>query len=445
VPFEITEARHWPWGLRESQDWRKISGARVPLRSQIRTQRLGPILSGFSSRKRVAPLSEAPTDYLSASFLERVRRSYSIASNTAEDRYGRIWDTIDQRRAPVRAALLAETDEELRNIFADPVSSDLFLGVDYLCHSVLGQLPPIKNPSQETIASLGVIAGEPVRAFDEQGIADHFRGVTNKKLRLLAQACGIDTTNQSSPDSERVLQGLDTRLNQSVQFPNFPGELGLATSRGIASYRAIVALYQTWRGLMTLSDRTDRSMIEIGPGAGRTAYYAYRAGITDYTTIDLPMGMVAQACFLGRALGPDKIWLPGDDPRLTAGRIKLLLAGHPPDRTYGLALNTDSLTEMSFDIALEYVKWIRQHCRLFLSINHEINLFTVEQLSAKWFKLSERRPYPMQDGYIEEIFEPRRAPLSLVPWHRLAWHGTKISFRRATASLRRRMGGHHAA
>jgi hypothetical protein len=390
-------------------------------------------------------LPEEPTDYLSSSFLKRVRRSYGITSRTAKDRHGRIWDTIDQRRAPVHAALLAETDEELRNIFADPVSSDLFLGVDYLCHSVLGQLPPIGKPSQETMPSLRVIAGEPVRAFDEQGIADHFRGVTNKKLLLLARACGIDAGSQSSPDRERVLQGLDTLLNQSVQFPDLPGQLGLATSRGIASHRAILALYQTWRALTMLGDYTEKSIIEIGPGAGRTAYYAYRAGLTDYTTIDLPMGMVAQACFLGRALGPDRIWLPGDDPGSAGGRIKLLPAGHPPDRTYDLALNADSLTEMPFDIALEYMKWIHQHCRLFLSINHEMNMFTVEQLSTKWFKLSTHRPYPMQDGYIEEIFEPGRASLPLLPWHRLAWHGTKISFRRTTASLRRRMGRHHAA
>src|SRR6516162_2303724 len=99
-------------------------------------------------------MTEWRTDYLSASFLERVRRSYKLALTTVSGRYGRIWETIDQRRAPVHAALLAGTDVELRNIFSNPVSSDLFLGVDPLCHSILGQLPPIGQPSEQTIPSL---------------------------------------------------------------------------------------------------------------------------------------------------------------------------------------------------------------------------------------------------------------------------------------------------
>jgi hypothetical protein len=78
-------------------------------------------------------MQEARIDYLSSSFLERVRRSYKLALDSVQARYGHIWETIDQCRAPVHAALLAESNDELRNIFSNPVSSDLFLGVDHLC------------------------------------------------------------------------------------------------------------------------------------------------------------------------------------------------------------------------------------------------------------------------------------------------------------------------
>jgi hypothetical protein len=224
-----------------------------------------------------------------------------------------------------------------------------------------------------------------------------------------------------------------------VIFPApFAGDLGLTTTRGVASHRAIVALYQAWRVQTLLADCAEKSVIEIGLGMGRTAYYAYRAGVTDYTTVDLPMGMVAQACFLGGALGPDKIWLPGDGEELAEGRIKLLIAGDQPDQLYGLALNSDSMTEMSLRAALEYMGWIGQHARVFLSFNHDNNLFTVAQIATKRFRLAERRPYPMQDGFMEEIFVPRGFPRPM-SWHRIAWHTTKIYGRRAIHTLYRRM------
>ena len=381
-----------------------------------------------------ASMTEWRTDYLSASFLERVRRSYKLALTTVSGRYGRIWETIDQRRAPVHAALLAGTDVELRNIFSNPVSSDLFLGVDPLCHSILGQLPPIGQPSEQTIPSLYMLAGDRLRSFDEEAVADHFRIAANKKLSLLARECDV----QPSMDDENTLGSLDMLLGQRIMFPNFPAELGLVTSRGTASYRAILALYNTWRALTHLANMDDRSIIEIGPGAGRTAYYAYSAGITDYTTVDLPIGIVVQACFLGKALGPDKIWLPADDPRLASGRIRLL--EQLPDRKYGLALNTDSLTEMTSTIAQQYLRWISQHCRLFLSINLDGNYFTVDQLATKWFKLANSNVCPVDDGYAEQVFKPRVVPLPMLAWHRLGWHRTKIFVRRAASSLQRRMG-----
>jgi hypothetical protein len=384
-------------------------------------------------------MQEARIDYLSSSFLERVRRSYKLALDSVQDRYGHIWETIDQCRAPVHAALLAESNDELRNIFSNPVSSDLFLGVDHLCHSVLGQLSPIRKPSERTIPSPYMIDG--VQAFEEHGISDYFANVTSKNLSALARACGIEPSHQTSADYEKMLHSLDRLLGHRILFPNFPAELGLTTTRGIATDRAIRALYQAWRALTLVANRSDPSVIEIGPGAGRTAYYAYCGGINDYTTVDLPMGMAAQACFLGRALGPDKIWMLADDAELAGGRIKLLV-GHLPDRKYTLALNADSLPEMTFNIASEYLKWIRHHCQLFLSINYDANWFTVEALSTKWLKLSKSVLCPVaptDGGYAEQIFIPRPMILPVMAWHRLAWHAAKIFGWRAASSFKRRL------
>ena len=142
-------------------------------------------------------------------------------------------------------------------------------------------------------------------------------------------------------DTEAALTALDTRLRQRIEFPTpIKGEFGFSTSRGLASYRAIQAIYQAWRVLELTKDIKQPAILEIGPGLGRTAFYCHQAGLTNFTTIDLPLGVVAQAFFLGNALGPDRIWLLGDDPEQAAGRIRLLPAGHPLGR-FDLVVNVD--------------------------------------------------------------------------------------------------------
>jgi hypothetical protein len=374
------------------------------------------------------------SDYLSPEFLKRVRLSYKLAIDaTAQTRGGKIWNTIDARRAVVHDALIDKDDDKLRAIFANPVSTDLFLGVDYLCHSIIGQLPPIGKPAQWAIPSLSNLGGGALDAFDQQTVTDHFRNNASKDFSILARAIGLASNNQ-----ETALLDLDKVLRQHVLFPNFPAELGLASTRGTITDRAIQALYYTSLASTLLADCSDKSIVEIGPGIGRIAYYSYLSGVTDYTTIDLPMGMVAQACFLGMALGPDKIWLPSDNPNLADGRIKLLV-GQLPSRNYGLAINTDSLTEMNFKTAVAYVRWIKQHCQLFFCVNHDTNWFEVEPLAKKWFEIAISRPFPLRPSFVEAIYRPRVTALLSMPWHKIAGHAAKIFARRAGGYVRRRV------
>src|SRR5262249_22032469 len=144
---------------------------------------------------------------------------------------------------------------------------------------------------------------------------------------------------------------------------------------------------------------------EIGPGLGRTAFYCYQAGLTDFTTIDLPLGVVAQTFFLGNALGQDRIWLLGDDPEKVAGRVRLLPAGHPLGR-FDLVLNVDSLVEMPLMTIIEYLRLISKSEALFLSINHGIGGYTVEEVVKTFFPGSQAntKSYPMREGYAESCF-----------------------------------------
>lgn len=268
--------------------------------------------------KRASPCAiDAVEAHLADAFLDRVRRAYRRAICSAGTISGQ-WFDIDARRADVHAAALADRNDALRAIFADPTTTDLFYGVDDLCRSII-------------------------------------------RLRAPADFVGIALQHD----------------------------------------RARIAAYQIARVQELMPDT--RSVIEIGPGMGRAAYFGHLAGL-DYTTVDLPLGIVAQACFLGQAVGPDALWFAGEAIALSLGRIKLLYS--LPDRHFDIMLNVDSITEMPAAVAFNYFRWAESHARRLLSINHDKNRFTVSQLAA--FSISAqtiaKRPCPAWPGYVEEAF-----------------------------------------
>ena len=257
--------------------------------------------------------------YLSDAFLERVRAVYRRAVTATKPAVG-LWDSLDQRRADVRSALLASDNKALRLIFTDPTTTDLYYGVDRLCRSHVRLTEP----------------------------------------------------------SEFIFEALNP-----------------------ADPRARCATYQVDR--LRQIDSNAQTVVEIGPGMRRTAYYGHLSGL-DYTTVDLPLGIVAQACFLGRALGPDALWFAGENDVPSEGRIKLLYSA--PDRHFDIVLNVDSFTEMPAAIAFNYFRWAAGHARCLLSINHNMNPFTVAQLAAFSApnQILVRHPCPVWSGYIEEAF-----------------------------------------
>lgn len=260
---------------------------------------------------------------LSDAFLDRTRRAYRRALDAGARPRGRIWRKIDAHRRSIHEALLAEGNNALRAIFADPVATDLYFGTDNLCRSILG-------------------------------------------------------SSNGRPFLELALE----------------------------STRATYARHQLNHLQAALASVNGTSVVEIGPGVGHCAFLAHRAGI-DYTTIDLPLGMVAQACFLGRGVGPENIWMDGDPEPAAHNQIKLLSGARLPSRQFDVALNVDSMTEMSLSAALDYVAWINSHARLFVSMNHEINAFTISDVAERCLagRRLERRRMPQRGlHYVQETF-----------------------------------------
>jgi hypothetical protein len=234
---------------------------------------------------------------------------------------------------------------------------------------------------------------------------------TADNLLCLAEAVGAwrleypEAAVSGAVDPEDVLRALDSKFGFAVQFPNpFADEVGLATSRGVVSYRAVQALYQAYRISELVCRRSSARIAEIGGGLGRTAYYARQFGIRNYAIIDLPMTAVAQGYFLGRTLGADAVSLFGE---ASSGYDVL-----PPmsflegTENYDLVINVDSLTEMARDTARAYVGALRERAAIFLSINHEYNAFTVRDILAEsGLNATTRMPYWLRRGYVDEVFE----------------------------------------
>lgn len=263
----------------------------------------------------------------------------------------------------------AEIDEAFRTnrarasqILRDPVTSDLFYGFDNLCRSLGSRLEDRRAPGQALDALIGFAEALGVRRMDNP------EGYRLKAARI---------------DPDEILASIDAAIGVALPVPNpYRGHYGVKTSRGVLTYRVPQAMYQAWR-IRELAG-TGARVLEIGGGLGFTALYARMLGIRDYTIVDIPITAAAQRYFLGRCGVPVRLQTPDEF--------------HADSSRYDLIANIDSLTELDRSVAEGYVCAIKSRARIFLSINHESNAFTVRDLIQ-----GSRHPYWMRRGYVEEI------------------------------------------
>ncbi len=325
----------------------------------------------------------------SPSLISRIKNSYRLAlsrSPTPED--SAIWSMIGAKQTEIHQALMSDDDRLLMDLLSDPQSTNLYYGVDNLAKDVMEIIGASWKDGYDSLKSeidnLLTALGE-VDLFNRHG-GTRYAYDTKPEIKSVEEAVEI----------------IDGIFRGEFSFPNpFAGEFGIATSKGLISYRAIQAVYQS----ILVRRYAAESCLEIGGGMGRTAYFGHLLGLK-YTIIDLPMTILGQALFLASVLGDDAIWLLGDTTPKN-GRIVLL----PPFelRSVGhvdVVLNVDSLTEMGEKTATEYLAWISANCETFISINHEANLFKTIKLCQSLYpsSLRSRCPYWLRAGYVEEVF-----------------------------------------
>jgi hypothetical protein len=325
---------------------------------------------------------------------QRIAKAYRASVTTEIGSPGLFWfnEFVDIKR-PIHDALIADDIPELQKMLENPDKTNLFFGFDNLTLNFVrlrqpGDIERNREWNRRLLFKLGMAFGN-LRHFNPE---------------------------QPRPDNpislDELFEWIDATCGFRVEFPSLSAaELGLETSRGLVSERAVQAIYQTWRVSGLCHDIEAPRILEIGAGLGRTAYYSWQKGLRDYTIVDIPMTAVAQAYFLGRLLGEDCIKLYGESD---GGSIRIL----PPQAffdsqdCYDIAVNVDSLTEMAREVAEKYATNIQDRAGVFLSVNHEANPFTVrELLSGEAAKLTQRNLYWMREGYVEEIVDferPRR-------------------------------------
>ena len=309
-------------------------------------------------------------------FYRRIHAQPATASNEPQHS---MWTDFDQGiRKPIHDLLMTGSDTEVLAMLSDPAAHDLFYGFDALC-------------LQQTTA---LLASPSFRAADA--------ALIGSTIQDLGSVLGVKA--EGNPD--QTLDAVDKVLSTTLDFPvPFPSEMGFESRRGVISYRPPQAIYQAWR----LSRLRAGSVLEIGAGLGRTAYYANRLGMTDYTIVDLPLTAVAQGYFLGLVLGDQNVKLYGEPGFDIRGGVRIA----PPnwlaesDDAFDVGMNIDSLTEMDRRIAEDYLRHIFRRCRTFLSVNHEVNSFTVTELLREAGVKSTKEVYPMRNGYFEEVVQLR--------------------------------------
>jgi hypothetical protein len=322
--------------------------------------------------------------------IDRVVKSYLARAETPSGQWAEIYS---ERHGDIHEALVRGNRSRVEEILRDPNSSDLMYGFDNMARTLLRggkRIEEIHAPALALDALISV--AEAVGA----------RTVANpERYRRRAERTGV----------AEVIEQIEHATGINLQVPNFyPAEYGLASPKGIISYRVAQAIWQAWRISQLVRGIPNPKVLEIGGGLGRTAYYARLFGIHDYTIVDIPISSFAQGYFLGCALGPEAVCLHGETVQDgSPGRINLMapayfLAG---SQRYDLVVNVDSLTEIGKAAADEYLSAIGKHADHFLSVNHEANEITVSGLMKEGQGLlpASRSPCWTRRGYVEEVFQ----------------------------------------
>ena len=142
----------------------------------------------------------------------------------------------------------------------------------------------------------------------------------------------------------------------------------------------VYALYYVYNITKCFDDYKNISVLEIGAGTGRTAYYAYKFGFKNYSIIDIISTGIVQAHYNFNVLGLENVCLYDEIDNNCFLKIIPSTKLNDLNDKYDIVVNFDGLTEYGLDIATNYFNKIINITNKFLSINHTSNAYSVQDL-----------------------------------------------------------------
>ncbi len=301
-----------------------------------------------------------------------------------------IWKDISSIHQLTFIEYLKNNDySNLRSMLSNPSSNDLFYGFDNLAVSINSRF------RLETATSCSLAADHFFSLAEYVGVVRS----QNPERLLWPRKKSIEI----NPLIEKIIEKI---FKKEIIFPNiYPGEKGISTKYGIASLRVPASIYQALK-VKKYGDK----ICEIGPGLGRTAYFANLLGVQKYTLVDIPITSIAQSYFLLSTLRNTNFSLAGEKDIEEGIEFRMPNDFFNSKCNYDVVLNVDSLTEIGEEIAKKYIEEIVKRSKYFLSINHEANQFTISSLTKEFKELNliSRNRSWIREGYVEEIFEIKK-------------------------------------
>ena len=291
--------------------------------------------------------------------------------------------------------IIQKDNSKIEDILDNPSKYNLFYGFDNNCEF------NEKNPRYTDYYENDELVIDKILNFAEfLGILRHNNP---EQYRIIFE----------KPNLDFLISEIERKINLELEFKNvFPGEKGVKTQKGIISSREIQAIYQAYQIKEISKKNNFKSILEIGGGLGRTAYYCYKFGIKDLTIVDLLIPQVCQLNYLSRVLNEETILNEKQIKEIDGleDKIKIISPNYlfNNEEKYDLVFNSDSFTEIDTLSQIKYVNFISEKTNYFYSINHECNKNKVSDLFSKK-KINEfkKNLYWLRKGYLEEHFKFR--------------------------------------
>jgi hypothetical protein len=313
-----------------------------------------------------------------------------------------MWDVIESKNGRFVTSLRSGDFSEASQILSRLFQSQAIWGLGKFDDNLLHDLeePHDKSHLQlritDALVSLGQALGVvQLTSVEQQGIEPHLKAL---EVNL-----------------ERLVEQIEQELGFDLSSPLVGAAYGCTINERFVTLDGVINAYVTHR-LKQLGAGESNTIVEIGGGFGCLAEIVSRALGCHYALYDLPWVNAIQGYFLIMSLPPGTVKLLGE----STGNIEVLpfwRFGDCAERSLDFVVNSDSLPEIGFETALDYITRIIKTLRgLFLSINQEAmarNANTGNQncvnsivRSVGGLKLMSRSIYWMRQGYVEEVFAP---------------------------------------